>query len=68
MLGILIPYIQLQWSRLQQAREDDRGVTVETLIITGTLAVAAMAALIVIVPAIRNRQGQVVDQLNHADP
>jgi hypothetical protein len=64
MLGILIPYIQLQWSRLQQAREDDRGITVETLLITGTLAAAAIAALVVIVPAIRGRQNQVVDSLN----
>jgi hypothetical protein len=64
MLGILIPYIQLQWSRLQQAREDDRGITVETLLITGTLAAAAIAALVVIVPAIRGRQNQVVTSLN----
>ena len=54
MLGILIPFIQLQWSRLQQAREDDRGITVETLLITGTLAAAAIAAL---------RQNEVVDSL-----
>jgi len=67
MLGILIPYIQLQWSRLQQAREDDRGITVETLLITGTLAAAAIAALLVIVPAITRRQDQVVDSLN-TDP
>ena len=64
MLGILIPFIQLQWSRLQQAREDDRGITVETLLITGTLAAAAIAALVVIVPAIRGRQNQVVTSLN----
>jgi hypothetical protein len=64
MLDILIPYIQLQWSRLQQAREDDRGITVETLLITGTLAAAAIAALVVIVPAIRGRQNQVVNSLN----
>jgi hypothetical protein len=64
MLGILIPYIQLQWSRLQQAREDDRGITVETLLITGTLAAAAIAALIVIVPAIQRRQNEVVTSLD----
>ena len=64
MLDILIPYIQLQWSRLQQAREDDRGITVETMLITGVLAAAAIAALLAIVPAIRGRQSQVVTGLN----
>jgi hypothetical protein len=63
MLDILIPYIQLQWSRLQQAREDDRGITVETMLITGVLAAAAIAALVVIVPAIRGRQNEVVTSL-----
>ena len=67
MLGILIPYIQLQWSRLQQARDDDRGITVETLLITGTLAAAAIAAYLEIDPAITRRQDQVVDSLN-TDP
>jgi hypothetical protein len=63
MLDILIPYIQLQWSRLQQAREDDRGITVETMLITGVLAATAIAALVVIVPAIRGRQNEVVTSL-----
>ncbi|HZM40590.1 MAG TPA: hypothetical protein VFB94_15805 [Acidimicrobiales bacterium] len=63
MLDILIPYIQLQWSRLQQAREDDRGITVETMLITGVLAAAAIAALVAIVPAIRGRQNEVVTSL-----
>jgi hypothetical protein len=63
MLDILIPYIQLQWSRLQQAREDDRGITVETMLITGVLAAAAIAALVAIVPAIRGRQNEAVTSL-----
>jgi hypothetical protein len=56
--------MSMQWHRLQALREDDRGMTTETLIITGTLAAAAVAVLVLIVNSINNRTTQVTDSLD----
>jgi hypothetical protein len=64
MIPVLISYMSMQWQRLQALREDDRGMTTETLIITGTLAAAAVAVLVLIVNSINNRTTQVTDSLD----
>ncbi len=64
MIPVLISYMSMQWHRLQALREDDRGMTTETLIITGTLAAAAVAVLVLIVNSINNRTTQVTDSLD----
>jgi hypothetical protein len=55
MLSYFTTMMSFYWGRLQEAREDDRGMTTETVIITGLLAVAALGALAIIVHAITDR-------------
>lgn len=64
MLVGIIPIISALWGRLQELREDDRGMTVETMIITALLAAAALAAMTAIVAAIARKQGDVVHDLD----
>jgi hypothetical protein len=52
------------WGRLQQLREDDRGMTTEAMIITAALAAAALFAVGLIVNAIRNKAPQVSEDIN----
>jgi hypothetical protein len=54
-LGFIGPLISLLWGRLRELREDDRGMTTETMIITALLAAAALAAVGLIVAAIARR-------------
>jgi hypothetical protein len=65
-LGIITPLMSTLWQRLQQLREDDRGMTTETLVITALLAAAALAAVGLIVGAINSKSGDVVETINGA--
>ena len=47
--------LELNRDRLREAREDERGMTTETVIITGIMAAVAVAAGTLIAVAIRNR-------------
>lgn len=64
MLSGLTPLISLIWNRIQLLREDDRGMTVEMMILTALLAAAALAAAVAIVGGIKNKQGDIVNDLN----
>jgi hypothetical protein len=45
----MLPLMRLLWTRLQAARDDDRGMTTEAVIITAALAALAIAATTVII-------------------
>lgn len=47
--------LELNRDRLRALREDERGMTTETVIITGIMAAVAVAAGTLIAVAIRNR-------------
>ena len=64
MLAGIRPIIYLLWNRIQMLREDDRGMTVEMMILTALLATAALAAAVAIVAGISKKQGQITDDLN----
>ena len=55
--------VATQAGRLRELREDDRGMTTETAIITGLLAAAALGALAVIGGAIANRAQDSADTI-----
>jgi Flp pilus assembly pilin Flp len=64
MLSGITPIISLIWNRIQMLREDDRGMTVEMMILTALLAAAALAAAIAIVGGIKNKQNDITNDLN----
>ena len=64
MLSGITPIISLIWNRMQMLREDDRGMTVEMMILTALLAAAALAAAIAIVGGIKNKQNDITNDLN----
>jgi hypothetical protein len=64
MISPLIPIISALWGRLQELREDDRGMTTETIIITALLAAAALAAVTAITVAIASKKDEVVTDIN----
>jgi hypothetical protein len=55
MLGPILTMMSLMWSRLQELREDDRGMTTEAMIITALLAAGALAAAGAIGNAVINK-------------
>ena len=63
MISPLIPIISALWGRLQELREDDRGMTTETIIITALLAAAALAAVTAITVAIASKKDEVVTDI-----
>jgi hypothetical protein len=63
-LGPVLAYMSMLWGRLQQLRDDDRGMTTEAMIITAALAAAALFAVGLIVNAIRNKAPQVSNDIN----
>lgn len=63
-LGPLLTVISLLRARLELARQDDRGMTTETMIITALLAAAALTAVGLIVDAILNRAPDIVDDIS----
>ncbi|HKE73025.1 MAG TPA: hypothetical protein VKB57_05395 [Acidimicrobiales bacterium] len=64
MLSGLTPIFSLIWNRIQMLREDDRGMTVEMMILTALLAAAALAAAVAIVAGIKNKQNDITNDLN----
>jgi hypothetical protein len=64
MLTGIIPIISILWGRLKDLREDDRGMTVEMMILTALLATAALGAAIAIVAGIANKQNEITNDLN----
>ncbi len=52
--------LQLNGDRLRAHRDDERGMTTETVIITGIMAAVAVAAGTLIAVAIRNRADRTV--------
>ena len=63
MLRYFMVLISVLWTRLQILRENDRGMTTETAIITGLLALAALGALGVIGAAIASRAQDSADTI-----
>jgi hypothetical protein len=61
LLRYLIVMMSVQWARLQRLRDDDRGMTTETAIITGLLAGAAILVLGIIAAAIQSRANNSAD-------
>jgi hypothetical protein len=61
MLGPLAVIMNVLWGRLHDARDDDRGMTTEAMIITAMLAVAAIGAVTVIATAITNKGNAISD-------
>jgi len=55
MLGPIITMMSVLWGRLQDLRDDDRGMTTEAMIITALLAAGAIAAATAIGTAVRNK-------------
>ena len=55
MLGPILTMMSLMWSRLQELREDDRGMTTEAMIITALLAAGTLAAAGAIGNAVINK-------------
>jgi hypothetical protein len=66
MLGPIAVLLSMLWGRLQDARDDDRGMTTETMIITAILAVAAATAVALIATAIGGKSGEISDEINGA--
>ncbi|HEX6567694.1 MAG TPA: hypothetical protein VF015_00940 [Acidimicrobiales bacterium] len=66
MLGPIVVLMSVLWGRLQQARDDDRGMTTEAMIVTAMLAVAAIAAVTVIGQAIRDKGNDISDEIDGA--
>ncbi len=66
MLGPIAVLISVLRGRLQQLREDDRGMTTETMIITAILAVAAATAVGVIVAAIGRKSNEIGTEIDGA--
>jgi hypothetical protein len=64
MLAGITPIMSLIWNRIQMLREDDRGMTVEMMILTALMAAAALAAAVAIVAGIRNKQNDITTDLN----
>jgi uncharacterized membrane protein len=51
---VILPLMQALWGRLKDLRDDDRGMTTETVIITAALAALAIAVTTIIVVKVRN--------------
>ena len=64
MISVLTPYMSALWHRLQQLREDDRGMTTEGMIITGSLAAIAVIVVGLMVAGIQNRGNSISTSLN----
>jgi hypothetical protein len=64
MLGVMLTHMRVYWSRLQQLREDDRGMTTEAIVVTGLLVVLAIAVLAIITRAVTNRANRIEGDIN----
>ena len=59
--------LQLNVDRLRQARDDERGMTTETVIITGILASIAVAVGVILFQALTNKAETEGTQIQSAD-
>jgi hypothetical protein len=66
MLGPILTMMSVMWGRLQDLREDDRGMTTEAMIITALLAAGALAAAGAIGTAVTNKGTQIETEINGA--
>lgn len=64
MLSFLLLIASLLWDRLKELREDDRGMTTETVIITAALAGVALLVVGWLVTAIRNKGTEIQTDIN----
>jgi hypothetical protein len=64
MLGVMLTHMRVYWTRLQQLREEDRGMTTEAIVVTGLLVVLAIAVIGVIANAVRNRADRIESDIN----
>ncbi|HET9612387.1 MAG TPA: hypothetical protein VFP06_22420 [Acidimicrobiales bacterium] len=66
MLGPIVTYMSVLWGRLQQLRDDDRGMTTEAMIVTALLAAGAIAAGGAIMNAVTNKGNDISDDIQGA--
>jgi hypothetical protein len=66
MLGPILATMSVLWGRLQQLRDDDRGMTTEAMIVTALLAAGAIAAGGVIMNAVTNKGNDISDDIEGA--
>ncbi len=66
MLGPIVTYMSVLWGRLQQLRNDDRGMTTEAMIVTALLAAGAIAAGGAIMNAVTNKGNDISDDIQGA--
>jgi hypothetical protein len=66
MLGPILTMMSVLWGRLQDLRDDDRGMTTEAMIITALLAAGALAAAGAIGSAVTNKGTQIEGEINGA--
>jgi hypothetical protein len=64
MLSFLLLTASLLWGRLKELREDDRGMTTETVIITAALAGVALLVVGWLVTAIRDKGTDIQTDIN----
>lgn len=56
--------MEFYWTKIKILRENDRGMTTETMVLAGLLTAAAIAAIALIRPAIENRAGDIAEDVN----
>lgn len=66
MLGPILTMMSVMWGRLQDLRDDDRGMTTEAMIITALLAAGAIAAATAIGSAVTSKGGEIENEINGA--
>ncbi|MDD9372164.1 MAG: hypothetical protein PV358_18725 [Acidimicrobiales bacterium] len=66
MLGPIVTMMSVLWGRLQDLRDDDRGMTTEAMIITALLAAGALAAAGAIGSAVTNKGTEIETEINGA--
>jgi hypothetical protein len=66
MLGPILTMMSVLWGRLQDLRDDDRGMTTEAMIITALLAAGALTAAGVIGTSVMNKGNEIGDDIDGA--
>lgn len=66
MLGPILTMMSVMWGRLQDLRDDDRGMTTEAMIITALLAAGAIAAATAIGTAVTNKGSDIGEEIDGA--
>jgi hypothetical protein len=66
MLGPILTMMSVLWGRLQDLRDDDRGMTTEAMIITALLAAGALAAAGAIGSAVTNKGTEIESEIDGA--